>query len=167
MGRRSVVNLKDSLLHAMKAGSQTGRYTDPLGGTTAKSRIKNESGEPLTAPRLRAVWSFDHRMHSRWNSSCLLSRKHTSFILLCAGNCNTPKYWSLGGAKNKIPSRQADANLRGCVGGSLGPSGKSMRIVALSGAMWPELWLVPGPLPCKPQPPFSRPSRPWHGSSSD
>ena len=42
----------------------------------------------------RAVWSFDLRMHSRWSQSYVLSRKHTSFILRCAGNCNTLKYWS-------------------------------------------------------------------------
>jgi hypothetical protein len=84
-----------------------------LGTRVWDSWANNESGEPPPAPRLRcssflpwqrprgvakvrtarAVWSFDHRMHSRWSQSYLLSRKHTSFILLCATNCNTPKYW--------------------------------------------------------------------------
>src|SRR5271157_3099946 len=85
-----------------------------LGTRFWDSWAKNESEEPSPAPvsgvrgecrdsvrgtvptvrTARAVWSFDRRMHSRWSQSYLLSRKHTPFILQCATNCNTLKYWS-------------------------------------------------------------------------
>jgi hypothetical protein len=72
----------------------------------------------------------------------------------------------------RVPSRRTHAGVRGWVGGVLDPSDRSMRVVASSRAMRAELWLVPRwllprPLLCKPQPPFSRPSRLSHGLNSD
>ena len=103
-------------LHTLQSFASPSRPESDRGVRTQRSKIlgpKSRTGNRLRLPvsgvrrfcrgsvrgalptvrTARAVWSFDHRMHSRWSQSYLLSRKHASFILLCASNCNTLKYW--------------------------------------------------------------------------
>ena len=93
-GRISLNPLPSLASRILGPETRTGsRLRLPVSGVRREYRGSVRGALPAVRTA-KAVWSFDLRMHSRWSQSYLLSFKHTPFILLCAINCNTLKYWS-------------------------------------------------------------------------
>jgi hypothetical protein len=94
IGRFSLSPLQSLASGILGPKTRTGnRLRLPVSGVRRECRGSVRGALP-TVRTARAVWSFDRRMHSRRSQSYLLSRKHTSFILLWATDCNTLKCWS-------------------------------------------------------------------------